>query len=190
VWKGVKREFTGCLDGAKGDRSTFLGVFAGLVVLPEVGIARLVWDRWRQDRRRWRGEGRLARMYASNSLALGDEGPGTFLRDDLEVVGATSVCDVDGRCGPMSEDDGPLLLSHGDVLGVVVPLEAEGIELSLKLVGDGEDEGVMGGRVKVPGAEKGEGLALEESVDFTPDSWSDGGMVGHCEMEGKKRVCL
>ena len=85
---------------------------------------------------------------------------------------------------------GPLFLSHGDVLGVVVPVVAEDVELSLEFEGDGRDEGVMGGRVKVPGAEKGEGLALGESVDFTPDSWSDGGMVGHCEMEGKKRVCL
>ena len=90
----------------------------------------------------------------------------------------------------MSEDDGPLILSHGDVLGVVVPIVAEGIELSLKLVGDGEDEGVIGGRVEVPGAEKGEGLALEESLDDPSDSGSDGGMIGHYEMERKKWVCL
>ena len=76
------------------------------------------------------------------------------------------------------------------MLGVIVPVVAEGIELSLKLVGDGEDEGVIGGRVLFPGAEKGEGLALEESVDFAPDSSSDGEMVGHCEMERKKWVCL
>ena len=43
----------------------------------------------------------------------------------------------------MAEDDGPLLLSHGDVLGVVVPVIAEGIELSLKFLGDGRDEGVV-----------------------------------------------
>ena len=96
------------------------------------------------------------------------------------------MCDVDGSCGLVSEDDGPLFLSHGDVLGVVVPVVAEGIELSLKLVGDREDEGVIGGRVKVLGAEKGEGLALEESLDDPSDSGSDGGMIGHCEMEEKK----
>ncbi len=47
----------------------------------------------------------------------------------------------------MAEDDGPLFLSHGDVLGVVVPVIAEVVELSLKFVGDGEEEGVVGGRV-------------------------------------------
>ena len=107
----------------------------------------------------------------------------------MEVVKSTGVGDVDGRCGPVSEDDGPLLLSHGDMLGVVVPVEAEGIELLLKLVGDGGDEGVMGGRVKVPGAEKGEGLALEEGLDDPSDLGSDGGMIGHYAME-KKWVCV
>ena len=43
--------------------------------------------------------------------------------------------EVDGRSGPVSEDDGPLFLSHGRVLGVVVPVIAE---LSLEFVGDGE----------------------------------------------------
>ncbi len=40
----------------------------------------------------------------------------------------------------MAEDDGPLFLSHGDVLGVVVPVIAEVVELSLKFMGDGEYE--------------------------------------------------
>ncbi len=44
----------------------------------------------------------------------------------------------------MAEDDGPLFLSHGDVLGVVVPVIAEGVELSLEFVGDGRDEGIVG----------------------------------------------
>ena len=45
----------------------------------------------------------------------------------------------------MSEEDGPLFLSHGDVLGVVVPVVAECVELALKFMGDGEYEGVIGG---------------------------------------------
>lgn len=60
-------------------------------------------------------------MDAGGSLALGDEGTSTLLRDDLEVVGATGVREIDGWRGPLSEDDGPLFLSHGEVLGVVVP---------------------------------------------------------------------
>ena len=38
----------------------------------------------------------------------------------------------------MAEDDGPLLLPHGWMLGVVVPVIAELVELSLEFVGDGE----------------------------------------------------
>ncbi len=125
----------------------FLGVFASLVVLPEVGIARLLRDDGRLDWRRQRSKGRLAGVDASGELALSDEGCGALLWDDLEVVRATGVGDVDGRRGPVAEDDGPLFLSHGDVLGVVVPVIAEDVELSLEFVGDGEDEGVVGGRV-------------------------------------------
>ena len=44
----------------------------------------------------------------------------------------------------MSEDDGPLLLSHGDVLCVVVPVITEGVELALKFMGDGRDDGIVG----------------------------------------------
>ncbi len=86
-------------------------------------------------------------MDAGISLALCDEVSGAFVGDDLKVVGSTGVGEVDGRRRPLAEDDGPLLLSHGDVLGVVVPVIAEGVELSLEFVGDGEDEGVFGGRV-------------------------------------------
>ena len=80
----------------------------------------------------------------------------------------------------MSEDDGPLLLSHSDVLGVVVPVIAEDIDLSLKFAGDGEDEGIVGGRVNVLGAEEGEGFVAEECLDFVPDLGSDRYRVGHC----------
>ena len=118
-------------------------------------------------------------MYAGSSLALSDEGSGALLRDDLEVVGATGVCEIDGRGGPLAEDDGPLFLSHGEVLGVVVPVIAENVELSLKFVGDGEYEGIVGGRVMVPGAEEGACFGLEEGLDFAPDEWSDGWCVGH-----------
>lgn len=82
--------------------------------------------------------------------------------------------EIDGRRRPLSEDDGPLLLSHGDVLGVVVPGTAEFVELSLEFVSDGKDEGVIGGRVKVLGAEEGEGLLAEASLDFVPDLGYDG----------------
>ena len=80
----------------------------------------------------------------------------------------------------MSEDDGPLNLSHGDVLGVVVPVIAEGIELSLKFVGDGRDDGVVGVGEEVLGAEECAGFGPEEIVDLSPDLSSDGGCVGHC----------
>ncbi len=186
----VKREcksLTECLDAS---RRTFLGVFASFVVLSEVWITGLHCDHGRMDDGWWRDESRLARVDASGELALCDDGPGTFLGDDLEVVRATSVCDVDGRCGPVSEDDGPLLLSHRDVLGVVVPVVVEGIELSLKLVGDGEDEGVVGGRVKVSGAEKGEGFSFEEILDLAPDERSDGCLLGHCVLVRKEVECL
>ena len=54
------------------------------------------------------GEGRVARVDASISLALSDEGPGTFIGDDLEVLGATGAGDVDGGRRPMPENDDPL----------------------------------------------------------------------------------
>ena len=141
----------------------------------------------RRRRRRICG---LARVYASSTLALGGEGFGTLLRDDLEVVGATGVCDVDGWRRPVAEDDGPLLLSHGDVLGVVVPVVAEGIELALKFVGDEEDEGVGGRRMVVPGAEESEGFGLEECLDFVLDVGSDMNGVGHCVVIRMSWECL
>ena len=104
---------------------------------------------------------------------------GAFVGDDLEVVWATGLSDVDGRGGPVTEDDGPLLLSHGDVLGVVVPGIAECVELSLKFMGDGRDDGVVVIGEEVLGAEEGEGFVTEEVVDLLSDSWSDGGYVGH-----------
>ena len=118
-------------------------------------------------------------MDASGELALGDEEGGSFVGDNFEVVRATGVRDVDRRRRPVAEDNGPLLLSHGDVLGVVVPGIAEGIELSLKFVGDGGEERIVGVREARLGAEEGEGLVAEEVVDFAPDPWSDGGCVGH-----------
>ena len=79
----------------------------------------------------------------------------------------------------MSEDDGPLLLSHGDVLCVVVPVITEGVELALKFMGDGEYEGIVGGRCEVLGAEEGAGFGTEEVVELAPDERSDGRSVGH-----------
>ena len=135
------------LSRARGVQSALLAEFAGFVVLTKTGVARLLWKHRRLYDRRWRSVGGFAGVDAGISLALSDEGSGALLRDDLEVVGATGVCEIDGRGGPLAEDDGPLLLSHGDVLGVVVPVIAEVVELSLKFVGDGEEEGVVGGRV-------------------------------------------
>lgn len=43
-------------------------------------------------------------MNAGGSLALGDEGVGTLLKDDLEVVGATSVEEIDGWRETVSVD--------------------------------------------------------------------------------------
>ena len=79
----------------------------------------------------------------------------------------------------MSEDDGPLFLPHSDVLGVVVPGIAEGIELSLEFMGDGRDAGVVGVKEEVLGAEEGEGFGAEEIIDLSPDLGSDGWCVGH-----------
>jgi hypothetical protein len=105
-----------------------------------------------------RGVSRLPWVYAGGSLALSDEVSRALLRDDLEVIGSTGVKEIDGRFGPLLEDDGPLLLSHGDVLGVFVPRIAECVELSLEFSGDGRDEGVVG---------VGEVMAIaEESVGF------------------------
>ena len=69
----------------------------------------------------------------------------------------------------MSEDDGPLLLSHGGVLGVVVPVIAELVELCLEFVGDGRDDGVVWVWNKVTIAEECEGFVAEEVMDFAPD---------------------
>ena len=126
------------LSVARCVQGTFLAVLAGYVVLSEVGVARLLWDKLNDWRRGRRSEGRLSRMDAGSPLALSDEVGGAFVGDDLEVVGSTGVEEVDGRGWPVSEDDGPLFLSHGDVLGVVVPVKAENVELSLEFVGDGE----------------------------------------------------
>ncbi len=79
---------------------TFLGVFARLVVLPEVRIARLLRDDGRQDWRRQRSKGGFAGVDAGGELALSDEGCGALLWDDLEVVRATGVGDIDGWGGP------------------------------------------------------------------------------------------
>ena len=126
-------------------------------------------------------------MEASGELALSDEGCGALLWDDLEVVRATGVCDIDGRRRPLAEDDGPLFLSHGDVLGVVVPVIAEGVELSLKFVGDGRDEGIIGiGEEVTSLSEEGESLVAEEIVDLAPDERSDGCGVGHSVMVRKE----
>ena len=90
----------------------------------------------------------------------------------------------------MSEDDGPLLLSHSDVLGVVVPVIAEGIELSLEFEGDGEYDGIVGGLVMVPGTEEGAGFGLEEGLDLTPDLWRDGDCVGHVVVGKEELECF
>ena len=69
--------------------------------------------------------------------SLGDEACGAFVGNDLKIVRSTGVEEVDGRGWPVPEDDGPLFLPHGDMLGVVVPVIPEYVELSLEFVGDG-----------------------------------------------------
>ena len=168
------------LSRARGVQSALLAELAGFVVLTKTGVARLLWKHRRLYDRRWRSVGGFAGVDAGISLALSDEGSGALLWDDLEVVGATGVCEIDGRRGPLAEDDGPLLLSHGDVLGVVVPVIAEGVDLSLKFVGDGRDEGIIGIVEEVTSlSEEGESLVAEEMVDLAPDKRSDGSGVGH-----------
>ena len=163
---------------------TFLAIIADFVVLSEVGVSRLLWDLGRLDDGWWRDESRLAKVDAGISLALCDEVCGIFVGDDLKVVRSADMCEVDGRGGPESEDDGLLLLSHGDVLSVVVPVEAEGVELALKFTGDGRDDGMIGiGEEVTSLAEEGERLVAEEIVDLAPDEWSDGWCVGHSALE-------
>ena len=79
----------------------------------------------------------------------------------------------------MAEDDGPLFLSHGDVLGVVVPVIAENVELCLEFVGDGRDDGVVWVWDEVTITEECECFVAEEVMDFAPDLWGDGRWVGH-----------
>ena len=112
-------------------------------------------------------------MYASSSLALSDEVSGALVGNDLEVVRATGVQQIDRRRGPLAEDDGPLFLSHGDVLCVVVPVISELVELALKFAGDGRDDGIVGILEEVFGASECECFVVEEAVDFTPDLGSD-----------------
>ena len=91
---------------------------------------------------------------------------------------------------PVSEDDGPLFLSHDDVLGVVVPVIAEGIELSLKFTGDGRYDRIVVVRDVVLVTEEGECFVAEEIVYLSPGERSDGRCVGHSVMRRDKSVCL
>ena len=167
------------LSVARCVQGTFLGVFASFVVLSEVGIARLLHDKRRWRRCKWRSPSGLARVDASSSLALSDETSGALVGDDLEVVRATGVQEIDRRLRPLAGDDDPLFLSHGDVLCVVVPIIPEGVELALKFAGNGRDDGIVGVLEEVIGASECECFGAEEIVYFTPDLWSDGGCVGH-----------
>ncbi|CAL8470484.1 g10027 [Coccomyxa elongata] len=64
------------------------------------------------------------------------------------------------------------------------------MELSLKFVGDGEYEGIVGGGVLIPGTEEGAGFGLEEGLDLSPDLWSDGGCVGHAVVGKEELECF
>ena len=44
-------------------------------------------------------------------------------------------------------------MPHGEVVGVV-PFKTEVVELALKFVGDGKDEGIVGGCLVIPGPEE------------------------------------
>lgn len=60
----------------------------------------------------------------------------------------------------MPEVDGPLSLSHGDMLRVVVPVVAEGVNLLLEILGDGRDEGFVGVGEDFLGSSESEGLVV------------------------------
>jgi hypothetical protein len=184
--KSFTRSLANNLDLSRGVPSTLLGVFACFVILSERGIARRLWDGRRLYDLNRRSKDRLAGVDAGLSLALDDEVSGAFVGDDLKVVRTTGVKDIDGRRRPESEDNGPLNLSHGDVLGVVVPIIAEGIEFSLEFSGDGRDDGVVGVGEEVFGTSECKGLGTDEVVDLSPDSGSDGGCVGHCVVRRNK----
>ncbi len=83
-------------------------------------------------------------MNAGGELALCDEGPSTLLMDNLIVGGATNMEKVDKKRKALAKDDNPLVLPRGNMLGVIVLVETEGIELVLEAVGDGKDESVVG----------------------------------------------
>ncbi|CAK0765233.1 hypothetical protein CVIRNUC_003238 [Coccomyxa viridis] len=75
-------------------------------------------------------------------LLVGDESNEAVVGDDMEVVRATGVGDIDGWREPMSEDDDPLFLSHGDVSGVVVLVIVDIVVLAMKFGGGGKNEGI------------------------------------------------
>ena len=97
--------------------------------------------------------------------ALGEEGVGALVGDDLEVVGVTGLEEVDGSSGPHAEDDGPLDLPHGDVLRVILPVIADCVELVLEFMGERDEEG---GEV-CGGASDGARLIAEDILDFAPE---------------------
>ena len=72
----------------------------------------------------------------------------------------------------------------------------EGIELSLKFEGDGEYEGIVGGRVMVPGSEESEGLVTERVKTVRlicgsrSDLRSDGGCAGHSVVGKEGMECF
>lgn len=65
----------------------------------------------------------------------------------------------------MAEDAGPLDLSHGDLLCVVVPVKAECVELALEFMGEGNKVGVEEGGEVSGGAQGGASLVSEDFLD-------------------------
>ena len=96
------------LGGARRVQSTLLAILAGHVVPPEVGIVWLLRDDGRLDWMGQRRNGGFAGVDAHGELALSDEMCGGLLWDDLDVVRATGVGDIDGWGRPRMKDDGPL----------------------------------------------------------------------------------
>ena len=71
------------------------------------------------------------------------------------------------------------------MLGVVVPVETEGVDLALEFVSDGGEDGIVGVSKVIPGAKKSEAFVSEDIVDCTLDEgvrWRYGRTLCMCRV--------